>query len=207
MRAAQKAASQKAAASGTMKKEPGIPSGWTKGSPMTVQTAAAGTNPNYTQYIKEWTHNCQRCVSAFEARMRGYDVEALPRILNGTDELPYMNNKTGWLSVYQNPVVTSIHKSTGKACKDAIEQEMSGWGDGARAIVRVRWKGGGGHVFNAVQENGQTIFVDAQNNTMDCQKYFSAGMIKPGMTELVRIDNLDFTDRIELCAKMKGVKQ
>ena len=33
--------------------------------------------------------------------------------------------------------------------------------------------------------------------------YFAAGMIKPGMTELVRIDNLDFTDRIELCAKQK----
>lgn len=207
MRAAWKAASQKAAASGTIKKEPGIPSSWTKGSPMTVQAAAAGTNPNYTQYIKEWTHNCQRCVSAFEARMRGYDVEALPRILNGMDELPYMNNKTGWLSVYQNPVVTSIHKNTGKACKDAIEKEMADWGDGARAIVRVRWKSGGGHVFNAVQENGQTIFIDAQSNTMNCQNYFSAGMIKPGMTELVRIDNLDFTDRIELCAKLKGVKQ
>ncbi len=80
---------------------------------------------------------------------------------------------------------------------------MLSWGDGARAIVRVRWKSGGGHVFNALQIDGQTVFVDSQAGSMDCSGYFAPGMIKPGMTELVRIDNLDFTDRIELCAKPK----
>ncbi len=202
--AAAQRASQKAASSGKIKGEPGIPSGWVKGSPMDAKTAAQGTNPNYNMHITEWTHNCQRCVSAFEARMRGYDVEALPRILKG-DDLPYMNTTTGWLSVYENPVVTSMHKTTGKACLSAIENQMSDWGDGARAIVRVRWKGGGGHVFNAVQQEGKTVFIDAQTNDMDCSYYFKPGLIKPGMTELIRIDNLNFTDRIALCAKQKGV--
>lgn len=100
---------------------------------MDAKTAAQGTNPNYNMHITEWTHNCQRCVSAFEARMRGYDVEALPRILKG-DDLPYMNTTTGWLSVYENPVVTSMHKTTGKACLSAIENQMSDWGDGARPL-------------------------------------------------------------------------
>lgn len=198
---AQKTAVQSPSSSGTIK---GVPASWIKGNPMTIQTAAAGTNPNYKLRIKEWTHNCQRCVSAFEARVRGYDVEALPRILNGTDLLPYMDTKTGWLSVYENPVVTSVHKATGAACKTAIEQQMADWGDDTRAIVRVRWKTGGGHVFIAVQQNGATVFLDPQSNNMDCGKYFSAGMIKPGWTELIRVDNLNFTDRIELCAKPKG---
>lgn len=115
-----------------------------------------------------------------------------------------MNKTTGWLSVYDSPTVTSVHKTTGKACKAAIETEMKGWGDGARAIVRVRWSSGGSHVFNALQENGQTVFVDPQSGSMDCSAYFGRGMIKPGQTELVRIDNLDFTGRIELCATEKG---
>lgn len=170
---------------------------------MTPQQAVTGTNPNFKLYTKEWTLNCQRCVSAFEARMRGYNVEARARILTGVDELPYMNARTGWLSVYNGATVTSVHKSTGKACRATIESEMQNWGDGARAIVRVCWKSGGGHVFNALQIDGQTVFVDPQSGSMDCSGYFAAGMIKPGMTELVRIDNLDFTDRIELCAKQK----
>lgn len=203
IRAAQRAASQNAPASGTIKRDPGVPASWKKGEPMTAQQAVTGTNPNFKLYTKEWTLNCQRCVSAFEARMRGYNVEARARILTGVDELPYMNARTGWLSVYNGATVTSVHKSTGKACRATIESEMQNWGDGARAIVRVRWKSGGGHVFNALQVDGQTVFVDPQSGSMDCSGYFAAGMIKPGMTELVRIDNLDFTDRIELCAKQK----
>lgn len=201
--AAQKKASQTAAPSGIIK-EPGVPASWKKGTPMTPQEAVTGTNPNYRQYTREWTWNCQRCVSAFEARMRGYDVEARARILTGHDDLPYMNATTGWLSVYKGATVTDVAKSTGKACRAAIESEMAGWGDGARAIVRVRWKGGGGHVFNALQVNGQTVFVDPQSGSMNCSGYFAPGMIRPGETALVRIDNLDFTDRIELCAKEKG---
>ena len=203
IRAAQRAASQSAASSGTIKRDPGVPASWEKGNPMTPQQAVTGTNPNFKTYLREWTLNCQRCVSAFEARMRGYDVEARARILTSIDELPYMNAKTGWLSVYDGATVTSVHKNTGKACRTTIESEMLSWGDGARAIVRVRWKSGGGHVFNALQIDGQTVFVDPQSGSMDCSGYFAAGMIKPGMTELVRIDNLDFTDRIELCAKPK----
>lgn len=197
---------QNTAGSGIIKRKSGIPSSWIKGKPMGVQSAVSGVNPNYSTLMREWTQNCQRCVSAFEARMRGYDVQALPRILNGKDELPYMNTVTGWLSVYQNPVITNINRATGKACMSAIEQKMSEWGEGARAIVRVRWKSGGGHVFNAVWQEGKIVFVDAQSGRMDCSAYFGAGMIKPGQTKLIRIDNLEFTNRIELCAKQRGDK-
>lgn len=173
---------------------------------MDLQTALSGTNPNYVRGgDKRWTHNCQRCVSAFEARMRGYDVEAMPRILNGTDRLPHMDKITGWLSVYKDPIVTHVHKRTGEACKTAIEGKMAEWGDGSRAIVRVTWHGRhSGHVFIAAQANGKTLLIDPQSGLEDCSVYFAPGMTKPSKTELVRIDNLDFTDRITLCAKMKG---
>lgn len=80
---------------------------------------------------------------------------------------------------------------------------MASWGDGARAIVKVCWQGGGGHVFTALQENGQTIFVDSQTGDVDCSSYFSAGSFRPSETALVRVDNLDFTDHIEQCAKLR----
>ena len=34
-------------------------------------------NPNYPHY--GYNKNCQRCVAAFEARLREYDVTALPK--------------------------------------------------------------------------------------------------------------------------------
>ncbi|MCD8025385.1 MAG: hypothetical protein LUF33_00180 [Clostridiales bacterium] len=36
------------------------------------------TNPNYSTNKYEWTHNCQRCVSTYEMRRRGYNVTAKP---------------------------------------------------------------------------------------------------------------------------------
>ncbi len=46
--------------------------------------------------------NCQRCVAAYEARRRGFDVSAKPRIFSEDDSLPFLNGKNGWPAVYQN---------------------------------------------------------------------------------------------------------
>lgn len=44
-------------------------------------------NPNFVPGRNgEWENNCQRCVYAYEARRRGIDVEALPRI-QGIDNI------------------------------------------------------------------------------------------------------------------------
>ena len=44
----------------------------------------AVTNPNFATGKSEWTCNCQRCVTAYEGRRRGLDVEAMPmKIVNG----------------------------------------------------------------------------------------------------------------------------
>ena len=80
---------------------------------------------------------------------------------------------------------------------------MTSYGDGARAIVRVQWQGGGGHVFIAEQVNGVTQFIDPQSGERDCSYYFNAGMIKPTSTRLLRIDDKSFTDLIEKCIVVK----
>lgn len=158
------------------------------------------TNPLYSKG-REYQVNCQRCVSAYEARRRGYDVAAAKALMNNSDTLPYMMHQKGWANVYKDGLA-SLETPTGSrstAIKKSIEAMMSGYGDGARAIIRVQWQGGGGHVFIAEQNNGKTEFIDPQPGKRDCSHYFNAGMIKPASTRLLRIDNKDFTDLIEQC--------
>lgn len=169
----------------------------------TREADLAATNPKYGTQKREYTQNCQRCVSAYEARRRGFDVEALPRILDGSDRMPYMfDKKEGWTSVYDGiqPVLCSSNRTAG--VKKKVEDAMRGYGDGARAIVRVQWQqkyGGGGHVFIAEQVDGMTIFIDPQTNNLDVSGYFT--MAKTKETYVMRIDDLEFTDNITKCCK------
>lgn len=170
----------------------------------TREADLAATNPKYNTG-KEYRVNCQRCVSAYEARRRGYDVEAKPAILNGVDRMPYMfDKKEGWTSVYDGIKPINCASSRTAGVKTKVEQVMAGFGDGARAIVRVQWQqkyGGGGHVFIAEQVNGSTIFIDPQPNKTDVGYYFS--MAKTKETYVLRIDDLEFTDNILKCCENK----
>ena len=86
-----------------------------------------------------------------------------------------------------------------------IQEQMAAFGDGARAVVRVTWKGGRyGHVFIAEQRNGRTHFIDPQSNRNNVDRCFSSGRIKPGETCILRIDNREFGDNIKLCCKNRG---
>lgn len=161
------------------------------------------TNPLYPTG-RQYKENCQRCVSAYEARRRGFDVIASERIYDGTDTLPYMMNPKGWPAVYENGV-KNLKKPDGNrsaTIKRSIENMMLSYGDGSRAIIRVQWKSGGGHVFIAEQVDGVTQFIDPQSSTRDCSWYFNAGMIKPESTRLLRIDDKAFTGLIEKCIKI-----
>ena len=110
-----------------------------RGKQKTVDEALAGSNPHYREG-REWQQNCQRCIYAYEMQRRGYYVEALPRIFDVTDRLPYMYDKNGWLAVMDGA------KAVDFPSRNTIQKmadQMANWGDGARAIVRVQWKGGG----------------------------------------------------------------
>ena len=46
---------------------------------MSFKKANGGkVNPNYTGIDDGYSYNCQTCVAVFEARLRGYDLEAVP---------------------------------------------------------------------------------------------------------------------------------
>ena len=69
----------------------------------------------------------------------------------------------------------------------------------ARAIVRVQWRRGGGHVFIAEQVAGQTRFIDPQTGSLDCSGYF--GRVKRNATYCMRIDDHKYTDLIKKAAE------
>lgn len=160
------------------------------------------TNPKYND-DRAYKVNCQRCVSAYEARRRGVDVTAKPAP-GGGDTLGYMMHEKGWANVYKNGLksLETLSGRTAANVKDSIRSRMAEFGDGARAIIRVRWsRGNSGHVFIAEQMDGVTQFIDPQSGNRNCGYYFNPGMIKPAETRLLRIDDKEFTDLIELCAE------
>lgn len=170
-----------------------------RGKAKTIDEALAGSNPHYREG-REWQQNCQRCIYAYEMQRRGYDVEAKPRIFDGTDRLPYGDSPGGWKQVMSGMEQVNMPSHNTIANMDA---QMAAWGDGARAIVRVRWKGNkSGHVFMAEQINGVTHYIDPQPGRAINIEHYMAQAIK-GKTQLLRVDNATPTDLLEKCVKRR----
>lgn len=126
---------------------------------------------------------------------RGFDVEAQERILKGKDDVA--NN---WRNVMENQ---TWEKMPSRNTAQKISDTMSGYGDGARAVVYVVWKGKrSAHVFMAEQQGGKTVYMDPQTGRhVNIDRYLDAAI--KGRTEISRIDNLKPTDYINGCAKRR----
>lgn len=165
-----------------------------RGKAKTVNEALKDTNPNYNQG-REWQTNCQRCVYAYEMGRRGYDVEALPRILHGRDDVA-----SNWRHIMENQ---TWEKMPSRNTAKKIGEAMAGYGNGARAVVYVVWKGArSAHVFMAEQQGGKTIYMDPQTGRhVNIDSYLSSAI--KGYTEISRIDNLKPSNYIGGVAKRR----
>lgn len=167
----------------------------TKGRPMSTTAAVSGANPLYSMG-PEYQENCQRAIIATEARFRGYDVVALPTFDN--DTMPINNN------YLDNFVGAKARMKTLKGQK-SVEASMKAEGDGARAVMAVKWKGGGaGHVINVVQRNGKTHYYDGQDGSrVNSKSLFNAISSSAGV-RLTRIDDLPFSDMVNQSVRKRG---
>lgn len=172
----------------------------------TAEQDLENTNPNFSEKSFEWSYNCQRCVSAYEARRRGYDVTVKPAV-RGYDDISYVHPvETGIFSPYNGANPIDVSANSGTQAELNIDELMKTWGDGARAIVCVQWKpecGRGGHAFIAERINGKTIYVDPQTGKtgVKVKEYFMSA--KGTGAWCGRIDNLPFTERIHECCKAR----
>ena len=125
----------------------------------TWEEDARAVNPNLL-FGKEFRENCPQCAVAYIARTRGMDVRAAP-IPNGAHE------EAASSVLAHNPAAGFKGVSGGRffahggfADKRAIEALMMQYGDGAQALIRIRWEGAETtHVFIAEQHGGETLFI------------------------------------------------
>lgn len=163
----------------------------------------AAVNPSFGTRDTRWTHNCQRCVAAYEMRRRGYDVVAKPREVE-KDGRPSATDRVwnGWTGIFKGLSFERCNGSGRARCDDLMKR----WGDGARAEVYVAWPrslGGGAHVFVAENRGGRIVYVDPQSGKEDASGYFKNA--QKGHTMIARIDNLDPSDLIDgCCTSRKG---
>ena len=152
----------------------------------------AAINPNYATKKYEWTHNCQRCVSTFEMRIRGFKVTAKPIPVKAGDDDLALNVELAWKNAERKWCLSDNGRVR-------VENYMRRWGDGSRAIVGVMFPSGMGHVFFAMQIDGKTVYVDPQYPAADCEQYFKRYV--KGKLYVIRVDNLQPSERITDCCK------
>lgn len=171
--------------------------GVSRGAPMAHDEANGGhVNPNFkgAKFTSSYTQNCQTCVIAYEARLRGYDVEARSKN-KFSNEVSYSVEK-GWLD--QNGLPPNpTHEFTGFDLFRLGERLSAEISEGERHVIWWKWKRRKcGHIISLRKENGQIKYYDPQSGKNYSQTEFDEE-IKIHMDSRVgaktmRVDNLGF---------------
>ncbi len=131
----------------------------TKGDAMTFEEADGNRpNPNFL-LGGGYRENCQASVAVFEARLKGFNIQA-----KAFDE----NNKY-FKKLMRNPAKAFIDPVTRKHPKWLERESFSSWEKGfeyvdktveanQRYAMRMKWKNGGGHVITAIRSDDKNLF-------------------------------------------------
>ncbi len=189
-----------------------------KGTPMNFKDAnGKRVNPKYWTNKYEYTHNCQSCVVAYEARRRGYNVEVVGR--NKEDKTAQLAKHTSW--AYVEP-------DTGKVCEpkrlsyntpsELYEQINDIVKPNERYSLRYDWevqtwykgKVKGGHIVSLERnQDGELQLYDPQSGRKYVGKRAITNKCKSiSNVDILRVDdksfNAYFTDNILKQPKKKN---
>lgn len=153
----------------------------------TLTEALQDANPKYKKGVKNlYSTNCQRCVVALEARLRGLDVEALPALsMDKTkDEIA---DGVNWLKAFK---IKKGTKQLSFSSLQDIEETFKKLPTNSRMQILIREKDKNiTHVFVAMKDNTDKVhFVDPQNALADCRRYFNKNL---DLILGARIDDLE----------------
>lgn len=182
--------------------------GVSKGTPMSrAQADNNNPNPGYMSKIG-CTTNCQTCVVAFEARLRGYDVQALGNHNNPTIKALSRRTNTAWIDpkTGKHPEYKyDAAVKNARSCYQWLEKELQA---GNRYTLEFGWKGRrhSGHIVSIEKDkNNNIIIYDPQNGHTTTEKndvlrYFQRfkyqmstyGIKIPDPPKVLRVDNMDF---------------
>lgn len=168
----------------------------------TAREKLSQVNPHYYDG-RNYQINCQRCVVAHELVWRGYDVEALPR---ANDAIGSSGVKM-WK--FKNPALWSKDENVRVAekrsqLKDMIKNAFDEWGNGARAIFRIKWKNSNSAHFISIRRDGdEIIFSDPQSNKfrIDYDTFIKRVSIGKYQNWFMRVDDRELNDLVTLAVK------
>ena len=194
---------------------------------------AAEHEQAYKEYSR-YRNNCQSCVVAYEARLRGYDVEAQPRSKSNEIQNDLARNQeTAWVDPATGKHPTSLINDpsirTSKQAHKWLEQNVE---EGGRYEFSHGWKGTNGrygHVVSVSRDSkGSLSIFDPQNGKLYTGDAVTEYMnrIKPtysvkmwsmetrsgvkseprGRLRLIRVDTMQI-DGVVANAVLKGAKE
>lgn len=191
-------------------------SGVERGDPMSREEANSGNaNPNFSQG-GGYRINCQTCVVAYEARLRGYDVQAKPNTKGSQLAELSRNTNDAWVDPATGKAVQQYLYSknqdaslptTPKQCRKWLDENVQ---PGARYTFSHGWKGRGnsGHIISVDRDSsGNLRLYDPQSGLNMTGKavdtYLSrvrytrtiAGTKYKTAPNLLRVDNLQFNPK------------
>lgn len=186
--------------------DPDTIAGVKRGQPMTHEQADQGNaNPKYGKSL-DYSRNCQSCVVAYEARLRGYNVEAKGK--DGYNSIQNSLSRDGSIA-WKDPVTGQQATRLTNDPKIRTSKQIHKWVDeniqeGERYTFGHGWKGTKGyvgHIVSATKEGGKLKLFDPQdgkNYTGDAVAEYmgrvkgtcNIGGSTVGRLRLTRIDNM-----------------
>ncbi|MGW8554126.1 toxin glutamine deamidase domain-containing protein [Streptomyces tubercidicus] len=125
------------------------------------------------------SNNCVDCSRSFLETWFGNPQVSVPRTWD-TNPDGSLDRRTGERSGIANInrwANTPLRHSGGTADGYArIAHDLQNAGHGAGSIIVVAWKDGSSHAFNAVNHNGQVVWVDAQSGAVSHQPLHTQGV-------------------------------
>ena len=199
--------------------------GAARGKPMSFEEAdSCHVNPKYGSE-PGYSVNCQSCVVAFEARLRGYDVYTKANVKGSMlERLSYRTN-LAWIDpeTGEHPAYISSDANTPARYVRFLNQAIGR--DGERYTIQFAWKGknSGGHIVNLDRTgSGELRLKDNQRGPHEKSEWIGDREIKGYLAEvkfemirnkrkmnvgplLLRVDNMEFDESVvnEIMAAVK----
>lgn len=168
------------------------------GKPMSITQADRGaSNPGFADHKWGCSINCQSCVVAYDARRKGYDVEARARTSSLQDRLS--ENPNGmWVdrATGLNPRILTVGSPNRRNVVDRIERYI---GTGQRWCMRFGYTNQReqGHIViierpSARTNGGKPIVIDPQNGRISrLDDYLERDIIDVRSVRMFRVDDKD----------------
>ena len=151
-----------------------------------------------------FNNNCVKCAIAFEANMRGDDVQANPFKFGDLDDLSKSRHPE---KAFNTKDVWNAGESKRELAIKRVNDYMEDWGNGSRAILQSSGdaKHNSRHALNIINDNGSLIVIDAQNGTQGTLAKMLKGLGTKDLI-IIRTDDKDISEEYKKWAYRKRDK-